>query len=163
MKKLAMIVAASSNDVIGAEGDMPWHLSEDLRRFKKLTMGHHIIMGRKTYDSIGRLLPGRTTVIVTRRADFQVEGAVIAHSIDEALEISSKDDCPFITGGSQIYEQALPNVTHLFMTRIHFEVAGDTHLPEIDWDEWKLVESQTMKSKKPPLVEFSFEDYERRR
>jgi len=86
-----MIVAASENDVIGAGGDLPWRLSSDLRRFKKLTMGHHVIMGRKTYESIGRLLPGRTTVVVTRQQDLQIEGAKVVHSVQSAIEACQGD------------------------------------------------------------------------
>jgi len=157
MKPLAMIVAASENNVIGVDGDLPWHLSADLKRFKKLTMGHHIIMGRKTFDSIGRLLPGRTTVIVTRQPDFQFEGAVIAHSVEQAIELAAEDDCPFIVGGAQIYSLAMPLVNRLFLTRVHCQVQGDTVLPEIDWTAWKLESSE----KGEEEVEFTFEDYTR--
>lgn len=161
MRRLAMIVAASSNDVIGAEGGMPWHLPADLRRFKKLTMGHHIIMGRKTYESIGRLLPGRTSVIVTRQPSFNVVGARIANSVEEAIQIAKDDDCPFITGGAQIYERALPQITDLYLTRIQIEISGDTYLPEIDWDEWELVKSQQHLTSTGSELNCSFEDYRR--
>ena len=117
MKKLAMIVAAAENEVIGVNGDLPWQISADLKRFKRLTMGHHIIMGRKTYDSIGRLLPGRTTVIITRQADFVCEGGVVANSIEEAIALCAKDDLPFITGGAEIYRLALPFVNEIHLTR----------------------------------------------
>lgn len=157
--KLAMIVAASSNDVIGSEGGLPWHVSADLKRFKRLTMGHHIIMGRKTYESIGRLLPGRTTVIVTRQPAFHVVGARIANSLDEALSIAVDDDCPFITGGAQIYELALPNVTDIHLTRIHKDVLGDTFLPEVDWDQFELLESE--KHDENGFFDVSFEHYQR--
>jgi len=162
MKKLAMIVAASSNDVIGADGGMPWHLSADLKRFKKLTMGHHIIMGRKTYESIGRLLPGRTTVIISRQPAFKVDGAVIANSLQAALEIAATDDCPFITGGAQIYQLALPWVTDIHLTRIHQSAEGDTVLPQIDWNDWALVDSQTFATQSPPELQYTFEDYQRK-
>ncbi len=156
-----MIVAASSNDVIGAEGGMPWHLPADLVRFKKLTMGHHIIMGRKTYESIGRLLPGRTSVIVTRQPSFNVVGARIANSVEEAIQIAKDDDRPFITGGAQIYERALPQITDLYLTRIQIEISGDTYLPEIDWDEWELVNSQQHLTSTGSELDCSFEDYRR--
>ena len=140
MNKLAMIVAAAENDVIGINGDLPWQLSADLRRFKRLTMGHHIIMGRKTFDSIGRLLPGRTTVIVTRQSDFECDGALIANSIEEAIALCGEDDLPFVTGGAEIYRLAIPFVSEIHLTRVHTEIDGDTDLPEIAWDDWTLVE-----------------------
>ena len=157
MNHLAMIVAASENNVIGVDGDLPWHLSADLKRFKKLTMGHHMIMGRKTFDSIGRLLPGRTTVIVTRQADYQFEGAKIAHSVEQAVELAKEDPCPFIVGGAQIYSAAMPLVDRLFLTRVHSEIEGDTFLPEVDWSAWTLESSENGAED----VEFTFEDYVR--
>ena len=160
--QLAMIVAASENNVIGVDGDLPWRLSADLKRFKKLTMGHHIIMGRKTFDSIGRLLPGRTTVIVTRNPEFEFEGAKVAHSLEEACELCKDDDCPFITGGAEIYRMALPKVTHLHLTRAHCEIEGDTILPEIDWDEWNLVEETRFEKDEKNEVDYSFLVYERK-
>ena len=136
--QVALIVAMSENGVIGRDGDLPWHISEDLKRFKKLTMGHHIIMGRKTWDSIGRLLPGRTTVIVTRQPDFEIEGAKIASSIEQALELCETDATPFITGGAQIYELTMPHVDVMHITRVHAEVDGDTFFPALEWKDWEL-------------------------
>lgn len=158
MNHLAMIVAASENNVIGINGDLPWHLSADLKRFKKLTMGHHIIMGRKTFDSIGRLLPGRTTVIVTRQSGDLFEGAKIASSLEHALELATDDPCPFVVGGAQIYALAMPLVSQLFLTRVHNKIDGDTFLPVIDWGAWKLESSK----KGAEEVEFTFEDYLRK-
>ena len=160
--RLAVIVAASTNDAIGKDGDMPWHLSEDLKRFKRLTMGHHIIMGRKTYDSIGRLLPGRTTVIVTRQTDFVVPGATVVNSLSDALKVAANDDCPFITGGAQIYELALPMVTEIFLTRIHATIEGDTYFPRVDWGDWQLVEETHGETDSDPPLKYSFQDYSRR-
>ena len=108
---------------------MPWHLPEDLKRFKRLTMGHHIIMGRKTWESIGRLLPGRTTVIVTRNQDYLVPGAIIAHSLEEAIERCANDDEIFVIGGAEIYRAALPLADRLLITQIDREIAGDTLFP----------------------------------
>lgn len=156
-----MIVAASENDMIGIAGDLPWRLSSDLIRFKKLTMGHHIIMGRKTFESIGRLLPGRTTVIITRQADFEFEGAKIVHSIEEAVDACQGDDCPFVTGGAEIYRLMLPLVTEIQLTRVHKEIEGDTILPEIDWKCWKQVSSERHQMDKKNEVDYSFEVYQR--
>ncbi|MGY8748827.1 MAG: dihydrofolate reductase [Pirellulales bacterium] len=157
MKKLAMIVAAAENEVIGVNGDLPWQISADLKRFKRLTMGHHIIMGRKTYDSIGRLLPGRTTVIITRQADFVCEGGLVANSIEEAIALCAKDDLPFITGGAEIYRLALPFVNEIHLTRVHTKVDGDTKLPEIDWDDWTLVEEQHFQQDEKNNFDYSFQ------
>jgi dihydrofolate reductase len=158
---LAMIVAAAENDVIGNNEDLPWRLSADLKRFKALTMGHHIIMGRKTFDSIGRLLPGRTTVIVTRNADFKFEGAKIAHSVDAAIHACRADQVAFLTGGAEIYRQALPQVDELYLTRVHAKVEGDTTLPDIDWDQWELVSEERHAADEKNEHAFSFLLYRR--
>lgn len=162
INKLAMIVAVSENNVIGVDGDLPWRLSADLKRFKKLTMGHHILMGRKTFDSIGRLLPGRTTVIVTRQDDFEFEGALIAHSIEEAIAACEGDHCPFVTGGAEIYRLALPWVTEIHLTRVHAEITGDTVLPSIDWSKWELVDRVRHDLDEKNTADYSFETYSRK-
>jgi len=163
-KPLAMIVAASENGLIGKGGDLPWRLSADLKQFKKLTMEHHMIMGRKTFESIGVLLPGRETVIVTRQADFQFEGATVVHSIDAAVQHARDqgDPLPFVVGGAEIYRQALPQVTELFLTRVHATIDGDTYLPEIDWTCWENVDSQRHKADDRNEFEYSFERWVRR-
>ena len=161
MNKLAMIVAASENEVIGVNGDLPWRVSADLKRFKRLTMGHHIIMGRKTYDSIGRLLPGRTTVIVTRQSDFVCAGALIANSIEEAIALCGEDDLPFVTGGAEIYRLAIPLVSELHLTRVHTEIDGDTKLPEIEWSDWKLVEESCFQKDEKNSFDYSFQRFTR--
>ena len=160
-QKLALIVAASTNSVIGKDGDMPWHISNDLKRFKRLTMGHHIIMGRKTYESIGRLLPGRTTVIVTRQKGLVVPGATVVHSLEAALDVASDDEIPFITGGAQIYELALPRVTDIFLTRIHATIQGDTFFPQVDWSRWRLAQESKHVEESDPILKYSFQDFER--
>ena len=161
MNKLAMIVAAAENDVIGINGDLPWQLSADLRRFKRLTMGHHIIMGRKTFDSIGRLLPGRTTVIVTRQSDFECDGALIANSIEDAIALCGEDDLPFVTGGAEIYRLAIPFVSEIHLTRVHTEIDGDTDLPEIAWDDWTLVEEIGFQKDEKNNFDYSFQTFTR--
>ena len=160
--RLAIIVAASENEVIGVDGDLPWRLSADLKRFKKLTMGHHIIMGRKTFDSIGRLLPGRTTVVVTRQPDFLFEGAKIVHSIEEALEVCVEDGCPFVTGGAEIYRLVLPRATEIHLTRVHAQIEGDTFLPVINWDQWELVDQVRHARDEKNSADYSFETYQRK-
>jgi dihydrofolate reductase len=139
---VSLIVAMARNGVIGKDNQLPWHLPEDLKRFKRLTMDHHIIMGRKTYESIGKLLPGRTSVIVTRRQDYLVPGAVVVHSLEEAIARSANDDQIFVIGGAEIYHTALPFADRLLITQIDREVAGDTVFPSVDWSHWQEIERQ---------------------
>lgn len=140
--RVSLIVAMSSNRVIGRDGDLPWRLSADLRRFKSLTMDHHIVMGRKTYESIGRALPGRTMLVVTRQAGYEAEFGVVAGSLDEALSVArDAGDCEaFIIGGGEIYTQALPLVDRVYLTRVQANIAGDTHFPEVNFADWHHVE-----------------------
>ena len=137
--RLSIIVAMASNRVIGANGAIPWHLPEELKRFKRLTMGHHIIMGRKTWESIGRLLPGRTTVIVSRQRGYSVPGAMIAHSLDEAVAACGDDSEIFVIGGAELYAQALPRADRLYLTTVDAEIAGDTTMPPFDAGDWREV------------------------
>ncbi|MEM9412906.1 MAG: dihydrofolate reductase [Planctomycetota bacterium] len=155
-KSVSLIVAASENNVIGVAGDLPWHISSDLKRFRKLTMDHHIIMGRKTFESIGRLLPGRQTVIVTRNTDYNFAGAKIASSVQQAIELTADDPQPFVTGGAQIYRSAIDFVETLHLTRVHTVVEGDTFFPEIDWDRWKLVQSDRFHADNKNQYDYSF-------
>ncbi len=135
---ISIIVAMSENRVIGRDGDLPWRIPNDLKRFKRLTMGHHIVMGRKTYESIGLLLPGRTTVIVTRQSDYNVPGAMVVGSLPEALQAAKDDDELFIVGGGQIYEQAVSLADRMYLTVVHAQVEGDTYFPNLPADTWQL-------------------------
>src|SRR5687768_5430311 len=118
ISRLSLIVAMSRNRVIGANGKIPWHLPGELKLFKDLTMGHHIIMGRKTWESIGRLLPGRTTVVVTRQRGYEVPGAIVAHSVREAIAASRGDEEMFIIGGAEIFREALPLANRVYLTTV---------------------------------------------
>ena len=162
MMNLSLIVAASENGVIGNKGDLPWHLSEDLKRFKRLTMGHHLIMGRRTFESIGRCLPGRTTIVLTRDPQFSFEGVLVAHSLEQAIEFARNDDRPFVVGGSQIYKIAMPVVATLFLTRILEKIDGDAFFPlnQIDANVWRLSESDGP-FQSTENFEYQFETYER--
>lgn len=159
--RLSLIVAVSENRVIGRDGQLPWRLSADLRRFKRLTMGHHIIMGRRTFESIGRLLPGRTMVVVTRQADYEAGEALVAHGIDEALGLAASDDQVFIIGGGEIYRQALPAVNRIFMTQVHTQIQGDAFFPELQLDDWQLVEQSQHPADEQNEYEHSFVVYDR--
>jgi dihydrofolate reductase len=138
---LAIVVAMNRSRVIGLNGELPWHIPEDLRHFRRVTMGHAILMGRTTHESIGRALPGRTNVVITRQKGAHFEGCQVANSIEEAIEIarSGGDDEPRIIGGGTIYEQALGMITKLFITEVDLVVEGDTFFPQIDWSEWTEV------------------------
>ncbi len=136
MANLSLIVAVANNHVIGINNTLPWHLPEDLKRFRALTTGHHIIMGRKTYESLGRLLPGRTTVIVTRNKDYKLEGALVAHSLQAALYLCLNDVEAFVIGGAELYQDGLKLANKLYITEVDLEVTGDAFFPAIDMQEW---------------------------
>ena len=158
---VSLIVAISENGVIGSAGDLPWRMSADLKRFRALTMGHAIIMGRKTWESIQRLLPGRTTIIVTRNPNYQVEGARIADSLARALALAEDDPQPFIVGGGEIYQRALPLAQRLYVTRVHATIEGDTRFPSIEWSEWRRVETRSGAADDRNEYDYTFEVYHR--
>lgn len=140
--KISMIAALSKNNVIGDSGHIPWHISEELKRFRKITTGHPIIMGRKTHQSIGRILPDRTNIIITRDPNFKVEGGIVVHSLDEALEKARKVDQEeiMVIGGGEIYKQALPQADRLYLTLVDAEMEGDVFFP--DYSQFKKVISE---------------------
>lgn len=140
--RLSIIVAASEDGVIGTGNTLPWRLSGDLQRVKAITMGHHLIMGRKTYESIGRPLPGRTTVIISRNKDLQVPGCLVVPSLDKAIEAAQADTEAFIFGGGEIFRAALPVTDRVYFTRVHCKVQGDTHFPALDPDQWTVVQEE---------------------
>ncbi len=143
---LSVIAAMAKNRVIGIDNTLPWHLPEDLKHFKALTMGHHIVMGRKTYESIGRPLPGRTTVIVTRNPDYQVAGCVTATSLDQAIAACGDDNEVFFVGGAELYAQMLPRADRLYLTEIQADYAGDAHFPAFGFGQWREVARQAQVS-----------------
>ncbi|MBI3527429.1 MAG: dihydrofolate reductase [Betaproteobacteria bacterium] len=133
----------AQNRVIGANNTLPWHLSTDLKRFKALTMGHHIIMGRKTFESIGRLLPGRTSIVITRNPAFKFEGVLTARSLPDALEESAGEEEVFVIGGEQIFRDALPLATRIHATEIACDYEGDALFPAIDRAQWQVTSAAT--------------------
>ncbi|MBC8753222.1 dihydrofolate reductase [Kordia sp. YSTF-M3] len=160
---LSLIVAAAENNVIGKDNKLIWHLSNDLKRFKKLTSGHHIIMGRKTFESFPKPLPNRTHIVITRQKDYKVpKGVIVVHSMKEAVSIATLSDAePFVIGGGEIYKQALPFATKIELTRVHHEFEGDTFFPEIELKDWKEVANTFHKKDEKHNYEFSFLTYER--
>ena len=159
---LSIIVAISVNHVIGRNGDLPWHISEDLRRFKSLTMGYPIIMGRKTYESIGRPLPGRTSVVVSTNADYPGERILLARDFCQALDLVREASKVFVVGGAKIYELALPYVDRIYLTQVYTDIDGDTFFPKIDWSHWDLVEQSPRKRCENGEFEYSFRTFDRR-
>jgi dihydrofolate reductase len=131
------------NGVIGAKGAIPWHLPNELKRFRSITMGHHLIMGRRTWESIGRPLPGRTSVVVTRQRGYRAPGVVVAHSLDEAIARCGGDDEIFVIGGAELYAQALARATRLYRTLVEADVEGDTWMPELDGSGWRETASES--------------------
>ena len=139
--RISIIVAMDEGRVIGNDGGMPWHLPADLKFFKSMTMGKPILMGRSTYESIGRPLPGRTNIVITRNPTYQAEGCRLAHSIDNALAIAEEESAEeaMIIGGGGIYEQILERTDRLYLTEIAVHMVGDTHFPVIKPEEWQEV------------------------
>jgi dihydrofolate reductase len=158
---LSIIVALSENNVVGVNNQLPWHLSADLKRLKVLTMGHHLIMGRKTFESIGRPLPGRTNVIITRNKDYKADGCIVVTSLKEALEVSKSDAEAFIFGGGEVFREALPLVNKIYMTRIHHNFNGDTVFPELRKSEWKEVFREDHEPDEKNNYSYSFINLER--
>jgi dihydrofolate reductase len=140
--RLSIIVAMARNRVIGANGAIPWRLPNELQLFKRVTMGHHIVMGRKTWESIGRLLPGRTTVIVTRQRDYAVPGAVVAPTLNAALTACGDDSEAFVIGGGELYREALPLAQRIYLTTVDAEPVGDTCMPAFDLAQWREISSE---------------------
>ena len=137
---ISLVVAMEENRGIGQDNRLPWHLSADLRLFKQHTIGHHLIMGRKTYDSIGKPLPGRTTIVLTRNLAFYLDGVLIAHSLNEALSLARQagETEAFIIGGGEIFAQALPMADRIYLTRVHAQVFCDTFFPKLDPTDWEI-------------------------
>ena len=157
MNNLSIIVAVADNGVIGHQNTLPWHLPEDLKNFRALTTGHHIIMGRKTYESLGRLLPGRTTVIVTRNPEYKIEGALIAHTLEAAIALCHHDTEAFLIGGAELYQAGLSLASKLYMTEIALEPAGDAYFPSVNTNEWSEVSREVHMSEKG--LTFSYVTY----
>lgn len=140
-KQVVLVAAVADNGVIGVDGDIPWHRPDDFAHFKAVTLGHTLVMGRATYDSIGRPLPGRTTVVITRDPNWSAEGVLVAHSFDAALELAAQlPGEVMVAGGAQIYALAMPYADQQVLTEMHLSPEGDTRYPE--WDRSKWVETK---------------------
>lgn len=158
---LSIIVAVAENGIIGDNNSLLWHIREDMLRFRRITSGHPVIMGRKTFESIGRPLPNRTNVVVSRQ-DIAIEGCTVVHSLDEAIAAFPREEEIFIIGGAQIYAQALPLADKVYLTQVHRDYAGDTSFPRLDESEWREVLREDFKRGETFDAPFSFVDYERK-
>lgn len=159
---LTVIGAAAENDALGKDNKLIWHLSNDLKRFKSLTNGHHIIMGRKTFESFPKPLPNRTHIVITRQADYKVpEGVIVVNSMEDAIKTVKNDAQPFIIGGGEIYKQALFIADKIELTRVHADFEADTFFPEIDATAWKVTNEIFHKKDGNHKYDFSFLTYER--
>lgn len=159
---ITMIAAAAENNALGKDNDLVWHLPDDFKRFKRLTSGHHIIMGRKTFESFPKLLPDRTHVIITRKDDYDPEGALVVNSLEEAIRVSKLDEQPFIIGGGEIYKMGMDRAERIELTRVHGEFDADTFFPEIDEEEWKLIDEKFHEKDEKHDYSFTYLTYERR-
>ena len=158
---ISIIVAVAKNGVIGDKNTLLWHIREDMVHFRTLTSGHPVIMGRKTYDSIGRPLPKRTNVVITRDTELQIEGCTMAHSLTEAVEMFDSSEEVFIIGGAQIYNQAMPLADRLYLTIIDKEYEGDSSFPEIDYNSWRQISCEKFERGEAFEYPFSFITLER--
>lgn len=160
--QLTIIVAAAKNDVIGKDNKLIWHLRDDLKRFKTLTSGHHIIMGRKTFESFPKPLPNRTHVVITRQANYQApDGVIVVNSLKDAIDASRNDQQPYIIGGGEIYKEAIKIVDKVELTRVHHEFEGDTYFPQINPLHWKETDRKDHCKDDNHDYDFSFITYER--
>ena len=160
---ISLIAAASENNVIGKEGELPWDLPNDLKFFRSTTSGHPVIMGRKTFESIGHPLPKRRNIVITRGTAYEAEGAEIVHSIDDALSLFADDDEEvFIIGGGEVYQQALPLADRVYLTRVHTVIEGDAFFPELDDEGWEEVSSEHHGTDEEHEFAYTFFTFERR-
>ena len=163
MAQLAMVAALGRDFAIGKDNTLPWHLPADLKRFKALTMGHPMVIGRRTYDSVGRALPGRTTLVVTRQPGWTAPGVIVAHTVDEALDEAVKLDPEevFVGGGQEIFRLALDRADRIYLTVIDRDFPGDTFFPEFDESAWRIVEREDHPPTAARPYAFSFLTYEK--
>lgn len=161
---VALVVAAAENYVIGANNTMPWHLPADLRNFKELTTGYPVVMGRKTYESIGKPLPNRTNIVITAKRDYQPEGVTVAHSLTEALQVAGNTAQVSIIGGATVYQEALERrlADIVYMTRIHAEFDGDVYFPPLNAEHWSRVSERFHHKDTDNPYDFTFETWIRK-
>jgi dihydrofolate reductase len=154
--RVSLIAAMAENRVIGAHNTLPWRLPADLKHFRQLTSGHHVIMGRRNYESIGKPLPQRTNIVVTRNRHYCAPGCVVVHSLEEALQRAESDPEIFVIGGAEIYRQALARAERLYLTLVHAAIEGDTYFPEFDPDQWDEISRERHEADEKNPYAYSF-------
>ncbi len=156
--QISLIVAMSTNNIIGNKGKLPWHLPADLKYFKKTTLGHHIIMGRKTYESIGKVLPGRTNIVISRRPDYWAKGCLVVHSLEQGLELVKKrgEQEVFIIGGAYLYDSSLSVATEIYLTKIQTQAEGDAKFPTLAANSWQEVSRENHMADDKNSFDYSF-------
>jgi len=159
---VSIIVAMDEQGVIGAKNDLPWHLSDDLKHFKKITMGNPIVMGRKTHESIGRRLPGRENIVMTRDETYSAEGCTVLNSVDDVLNHCAHVDEVMITGGTELYKAFFEKANRIYLTEVHTKVNGDTFFPEFNRDEWNEISRENHSKDEKNDFDFSWVLLERR-
>ena len=159
MRKITIIVAASENLVIGDKNVLPWYISEDLKHFKKITINHSVIMGRKTFESIGKPLKDRRNIVISRDKTLKIEGVEVVNSLDDAIFRNKDQNEIFIIGGEQIYKMAMPFATNMHITKVYTNIEGDAFFPAFDEREWKILSQKDLESNEG--LKFSFINYER--
>jgi dihydrofolate reductase len=160
--RVSLLAAIAANGAIGYQGKVPWRIPEDLARFRGITMGHTVVMGRKTWESIGKPLDGRTNIVLSRDPDFGVPGCTVSHSLYEAAETARFSKELFVIGGASVYEAFLPFADLLRITRIDAEYPADAYFPGVHWEEWRILEESTSRDAGPSAPAYRFVDYARR-
>ncbi len=158
---ITIIAAVADNNALGKDNQLIWYLPSDLKRFKKVTSNHHVIMGRKTYESLGKPLPNRTNIIISRNTNYKAEGCVVVNSLQEAIDAAKEDENPYILGGAEIYQQAILIADKLDITFVHQQFEADAFFPEIDNTVWKETSREGFKSDEKNIYDYSFVTFER--
>jgi dihydrofolate reductase len=160
---ITIIAAIADNNALGKDNQLIWHLPADLKRFKKVTLGHHIIMGRKTFESLGKPLPKRTTIIITRNKNYKQAGCIVVNSLSEAVEAAKADPNPYILGGAEIYKQAMKIADKLDITFVHHTFEADAFFPEIDVNEWEEISREDFEANELNAYNYSFVTFIKRK
>ena len=161
-KTITLIAAAAQNDALGKDNDLIWHISEDLKRFKRLTTGHAIIMGRKTFESMPKALPNRTNIVLTKNKNYKAEGAVVASTIEEALVLAGEDNQPFIIGGAQIYSLFMDHCNRIELTRVHHDFEADVFFPKIDTSKWTISKEEFISKTEDQPYNYTYITYDKK-
>ena len=160
---LSHIVAASENNIIGSHNELPWHLPNDFKYFKNKTWGLPVIMGRNTYESLKKSLPGRINIVISKKTDWHAEGVLISNNIDDAIAKAKNSDAKeiFIIGGGEIFKQTIDRISKIYITRVHAKVEGDVYYPEINTDTWKLIKTRSFPADEKHTYPYTFEEWEK--